>query len=87
MLTMANYKQKFDEVEEANRQNPGMSPSALEQILGPGEAVTAAHPDIANGPPGVGRDVEKWSRWERGHEVLFVGYIQDHASSVVRFRR
>jgi hypothetical protein len=88
VLTAANYRQKFDEVESANQARPGdLAPRDLEAILGPGEAIAAADADLANPPPGVRTGELSWSRWAFQNEVLLVGFAESRVASVVRLRR
>jgi hypothetical protein len=82
-----DYRAKFDQMEAANRQHPGMGPVEVETILGRGENIPHTHPDLAGGPPGIGRGADRWMRWEGEHEVLLVGYAGECVSSVVRLRR
>ena len=88
VLSGANYRQKFDEVEAGNRARPGdLAPRDIEAILGPGEAISAGDADLANAPPGVTTGAQKWSRWSFRNEVLLVGFADGRVASVVRLRR
>ena len=88
VLSAANYRQKFDEVEAGNRARPGdLAPRDIEAILGPGEAISAGDADLANPPPGVTTGAQKWSRWSYRNEVLLVGFTEGRVASVVRLRR
>ena len=88
ILSTANYLQKFDEVEDANRAHPGdLTPTAVEAILGAGEAISAGDPDLASAPPGLMTVTMKWSRWAFQNEVLLVGYSDSRVATVVRLRR
>jgi hypothetical protein len=88
VLSSANYKQKFDEVEATNSARPGDLVSRdIEAIVGPGESIQAGDPDLANAPPGVTPSDMAWSRWAIQNEVLLVGYANGYVASVVRLRR
>lgn len=88
VLTEANYIQRFDQIEAISREQAGeLKVGDLPALLGPGETVTADHPDLAGGPPGVAQAARTWSRWERGHEVLLIGSKDERVTSVVRLRR
>ena len=88
VLSAANYRQKFDEVEAATRAQPGdLAPHDIEAILGPGEAISAGDADLANPPPGVTTGDLSWSRWGFQNVVLLVGFADGRVASVVRLRR
>jgi hypothetical protein len=88
VLSAANYRQKFDQVEVANRARPGeLGPGDVEAILGPGESVRPGHGDLANPPPGVTAAEMSWSRWAFQNEVLLVGFVDSRVGAVVRLRR
>jgi len=88
VLSNANYKQKFDDVESANSASPGdLVPRDVEAIVGPGESIQPGDSDLASAPPGVTTSDMAWSRWAFQNEVLLVGYANGHVASVVRLRR
>jgi hypothetical protein len=90
VLTAANYRLRFDQAEDANRQRPGeLSPNDLAALLGPGELVPAGDADLASMPslPGVVPSSLKWVRWACLNEVLLVGFIDDRVSIIGRLRR
>ena len=88
VLSAANYRQKFDEVESANQARPGdLAPSDIEAILGPGEAISATDSDLANPPPGVTTGAFNWSRWAFHNEILLVGFADSRVAVVTRLRR
>ena len=88
VLSEANYRQKFNQVEAKYREQPGeLLASDVEAILGPGEAIQAGHADLAAAPPDVAKGALKWSRWDCGNEALVVGFADGRVSSVGRVRR
>jgi hypothetical protein len=88
VLSAVNYRQKFDQVEAANRARPGdLALSDIETILGPGESILAGDADLANAPPGVTTGDLRWWRWAFGNEVLLAGFADSRAACVVRLRR
>jgi hypothetical protein len=90
VLTAANYRLRFDQAEDANRQRPGeLGPNDLAALLGPGELVRTGDADLASMPslPGVAAGNLKWVRWGYLNEVLLVGFIDDRVSMIGRLRR
>lgn len=88
VLSQANYKQKFDQVESDYHAKPGeLKLGDCEAVLGLGESITAGHTDLVNAPPGIMNANLKWSRWEYQNEVLLVGFADNRAATMVRLRR
>ena len=88
VLTTANFRGKFDQIEKRNLEHPGQLTAAdLTAALGEGIPTSSADAGVLNLPPGALTSELEWIRWECHNEALFAGMAGGRVSSISRTRR